>query len=155
VSELFKDFAGPVATIIASWVAASYVSKQVEIAKTQADTDQVRYSLFQKRYAIYEDVKQLIKLLVNESHKKEFPAFDVAKHYIVMDEAVFFFSDEICSWLRELQNDCRSLMEARVASEPRKLADCKNRLIKHLESMPERFRNDLAFKQLTRKPVCN
>lgn len=89
----FKDFAGPLATIIASVIAGYFIYRQSKTAEKQAETalDQLRYNLFEKRFAIYEDVKQLLKLLLNESHKNEFSAFDVAQHYVVMDEAIFSF----------------------------------------------------------------
>jgi hypothetical protein len=43
--ECFKDFAGPIATMIAAGVAAFFVSRQAQIADQQARTalDQLRY----------------------------------------------------------------------------------------------------------------
>ncbi len=94
---------GSIATLVAA--AAVFVTwrlgkgqltiaeQQARTAKPQADTafDQLRYNLFEKRYAIYKDVQNLIKLTLNESYKEGFRAFDVSPHYVVMDEAIFFF----------------------------------------------------------------
>ncbi len=116
--ELLKAFAGPAATIIAA-VAAIFVTiffsrLQWQTANKQAETalDQLRYNLFSKRITIYEDIKQLLKLLINESHKPEFCAFDVAQHYVVMDEALFFFSPATCAWLDSLKADCEKFLQA-------------------------------------------
>jgi type II secretory pathway pseudopilin PulG len=77
--EILKDFAGPVATIIASITAAGitwyFASRQAQIAQQQADTakqqastafDQLRYNLFEKRYAIYNTARELISVVVNQ-----------------------------------------------------------------------------------------
>jgi hypothetical protein len=112
------SLAGPGATIIAA-AAAVFVTRrigngqlriaqqQAATARQQADTalDQLRYNLFEKRYAIYKDVQDLIRLLVNEANKVEFRAFEVIPHYVVMDEAIFFFPPEICAWMQELKNE--------------------------------------------------
>lgn len=103
--ELAKAFAAPVATIVAAIAAvrvtAHFSRLQWQTANKQAETavDQLRYNLFSKRFAIYEDIRQLLKLLINESNKPEFSAFDVAQHYVVMDEAIFFFPPATCASL--------------------------------------------------------
>ena len=54
-----KDFAGPLATVVAAgaavWVTAHFSSQQAETARRQAKTakDQLRLNLFDKRYAVY------------------------------------------------------------------------------------------------------
>jgi|SRR5271166_3012238 len=68
----FKDFAGPGATVTASITAAGvagyFAYQQAKTAKRQAETslDQLRFNLFEKRYAVYEEIKQLIKLVIDE-----------------------------------------------------------------------------------------
>jgi hypothetical protein len=152
----FKDFAGPIATIIASGVAGYFVWQQWRTAEKQANTaiDQLRYNLFGKRYAIYDDVKQLLRLLLNESHKKEFRAFDVVPHYVVMDEAMFFFSPETCAWLQSVQQDCQKFLEANASQgtpeyNSKEASKAQLKLLEHFKAMPERFRNELGFRQLT------
>ena len=154
----FKNFAGPIATIIASGVAAYFVRQQWRTAEKQADTaiDQLRYNLFEKRYAIYDNVKQLLRLLLNESHDKKFSPFEVVPHYVVMDEAIFFFSPETCAWLQSVQQDCQKFLEANASRgmaeyNSREATQAQLKLLEHLQAMPERFRSELSFRQLTQK----
>jgi hypothetical protein len=159
--ELAKAFAGPFATIIASVVAVSitacYARLQWKTAEKQAETalDQLRYNLFAKRYAIYEDVKQLLKLLINESHKPEFNSFEVVQHYVAMDEAIFFSSEETCDWLKSIQEDCQQFLEGRASKntaaeyKAREDANRQIQLVAHFRDMPERFRKELGFRQLS------
>ncbi|MGA9865929.1 MAG: hypothetical protein WBQ75_05755 [Acetobacteraceae bacterium] len=129
--QVLKDFAGPVATIIASVTAACitwyFASGQAQVARQQAASarqqadialDQLRYNLFQQRYSIFKDVQDLIKLLVNESHRADFQSWNVIPHYVVMGEARFFFSEEVCSWLDELKADCQKFLEAHASKAP-------------------------------------
>jgi hypothetical protein len=89
-------YIGPIATIVASIVAAGITGyfgwRQMQIAKQQAATalDQLRYNLFERRYAIYKNVQELIKFLANDSFRDDFMAVNVVPHYLVMDEARFF-----------------------------------------------------------------
>ncbi len=146
----FKDFAGPLATIIASIIAAVFIYRQWKTAEKQAETalDQLRYNLFEKRYAIYEDVKQLLILLLN---KQEFDTCQVDKHFAVMGEAIFFFSPETCAWLKSLEEDCFEFLEARKSrsTNPTKYYDTSRHLADHFKGMPERFQKELGFRQLT------
>jgi len=158
--HVLKDFAGPVATIIAATVAVFVTWRlgrgQRKIAEQQAATalDQLRYNLFEKRYEIYKDMQDLIRLLVNEADKADFRPFDVAPHYVVMDEAIFFFSESICAWIRELKDDCKNFLAARAARDrnPEDYADKMRRLVDHLTGMPKRFEQELGFRQLTQPP---
>ena len=60
-------------------------------------------NLFAKRFAIYEDIQQLLKLLINDADKSDFSDFAAAQHFVVMDEAIFFFSPATCAWLDSLK----------------------------------------------------
>ena len=158
--DVLRDFAGPLATIIASSAALIFVRRQALTAETQAETalDQLRYNLFAKRFAIYEDIQQLLRLLINDAHKKEFNAFDVLPHYTVMSEASFFFSDEIVSWVKELEADCQRFLLAHASqpTNPPEYSSAQRRLIDQLRGMPERFRKELRFRQLTQtEPSCS
>lgn len=162
--EILKDFAGPIATIIASITAAFitwyFASRQAQIAaqqahtaKQQADTalDQLRYNLFEKRYAIYKDIQELIRLLINKSHSPDFNAFDVIPHYVVMSEARFFFPGEIFAWIQELEKDCQSFLVSRPSrsTNPKAFAEKSQRLVDKMNEMPQRFQQELGFRQLT------
>jgi hypothetical protein len=155
---------GPIATLAAA-LAAVFVTwrlgkgqlriaeQQAATARQQANTalDQLRYNLFEKRYAIYKDIQELIRLLVNDAHKKDFSAFEIIPHYVVMDEARFFFSQAICVWMQELQKDCQEFLLAHASrgENPQEYSDTMNRLVDHLSGMPQRFQQELGFSQLT------
>ncbi len=157
---VFKDFAGPIATIIASLTAAFFVYRQWQTAEKQAETalDQLRYNLFSKRFAIYEDIKQLLKLLINDADKLDFSDFAAAQHFVVIDEAIFFFSPATCAWLDSLKTDCQNFLEAHALRmnldehKPMEYAALQTKLVAHFRAMPERFREELSFRQLTRPP---
>ena len=162
--QIVKDFAGPVATIIASITAAfitwRFASWQARIAQQQADTakqqantafDQLRYNLFEKRFAIYNTARELVALVVNESNVQ---GSDVMPLHAKLNEADFFFSKDICDWLRKLRQDCNNFLELRsrahlpgVASE---IATRSTRLVDILVEMPHRFENELGFRHVTR-----
>ena len=121
--EILKDFAGPVATIIASITAAiitwRFASWQARIAQQQADTakqqaniafDQLRYNLFEKRFAIYNTARELVALVVN---KPNLQGSDVVPLHAKLNEAELFFSKDICDWLRKLREDCNNLLVLR------------------------------------------
>ena len=162
--QFLKDFAGPTATIVApiativaaiaaivaAITAAMFVRRQTLTAEKQAETalDQLRYNLYEKRYAIYEDVQEFIKFLVNNPHKKDLigPS-DVIPHYLIIDEARFFFSDETCSWLDKLRDDCQSFIVAHASKAP--LSSHEKTLVDHLAGIRARFQEELGFRQLT------
>ena len=158
---------GPIATLVAAGAAVfvtlrlgkgqlRIAEQQARTAKQQADTalDQLRYNLFEKRYAIYKDIQELIRLLVNDAHEKDFTAFEVIPHYVVMDEARFFFSDTIFVWMQELQEDCQKFLLAHASrgESPQEYSDTIQRLVDHLTGMPQRFQQELSFRQLTQSP---
>ena len=164
--EFFKDFSGPAATIIASFTAAVitfyFASRQVQvsrqqaaIARQQADTalDQLRYNLFEKRYAVFKDVQDFIRLLVNKPANENFSPMDVIPHFIVMDEARFFFSDDIRSWLDDLKVDCQNFLAAQADSNVPEMEKHTKMvaLINRVTDMSKRFEKELEFAQLTRR----
>lgn len=164
--QIIKDFAGPGATIIASitaaWITFYFASRQVQvaeqqaaIAKQQADTalDQLRCNLFEKRYAIFEDMKELVRLLVNKPANQNFDFMEVIPHYIVMDEARFFFSEDLCAWLDALKADCQSFIVAHadLRLPPGETHAKMMAIVNRVSEMPKRFEKELEFPQLTRR----
>jgi type II secretory pathway pseudopilin PulG len=163
--EIFKDFAGPVATIIASITAAvitwRFASWQARIAQQQADTakqqastafDQLRYNLFEKRFALYNTARELIALVVNASNPQ---GSDVVPLHAKLNEAEFFFSRDICDWLRALREDCNNLLVLRSTEHlpgapAGEIANRSTRLTDALIEMPRRFENELGFRHVTR-----
>jgi hypothetical protein len=108
---VLKDFAGPVATIIAAG-AATFItwrlgSRQVAIAASQANTaaaqreiaqsqrdiayDRLKYDLFQMRYAIYQAAKDAIERVISTSTQRELIDQELLALRKKMDEARFFF----------------------------------------------------------------
>jgi type II secretory pathway pseudopilin PulG len=163
--EILKDFAGPVATIIASITAAfltwRFASWQARIAQQQADTakqqantafDQLRYNLFEKRFAIYNTARELVALVVNESNVQ---GSDVLPLQAKLNEAEFFFSRDICDWLRKLREDCNNLLIMRGTphlpnAPPSEISALNTRLVDTLIEMPHRFERELGFRHVTR-----
>jgi type II secretory pathway pseudopilin PulG len=161
-----SDFAGPVATIIASITAAfltwRFASWQARIAQQQADTakqqantafDQLRYNLFEKRFAIYNTSRELVALVVNASNVQ---GSDVVSLHAKLNEAEFFFSRDICDWLRKLREDCNKLLVMRgtpdVPNAPAsEIMALSNRLVDILIEMPHRFEKELGFRHVTRR----
>jgi hypothetical protein len=106
--ENARAFAGPVATVIASIVAAVFATAQWCVAKAQKDIayDKLKLELFEKRYAIYEAAKELIEyILQGNGGRVEDVAF-MRKHYITLDEARFFFGPEIQILLTNVCKEC-------------------------------------------------
>jgi hypothetical protein len=124
-----KDFAGPVATIIAATAAAVITwrfqtiqarlgRRQAAIARAQARTateqartsklqaelatDRLRYDVFKLRYAVYEALKDLLRDTINRAHDPDYGPSDIVPKLVVLDEAPFFFSEEKCALIREL-----------------------------------------------------
>ncbi len=92
-----KDFAGPTATAIASIAAGiitwTFLSHQVEVARQQADIarqqaqtalDQLRHNLFDRRYAIYNSARDLIRMMLNRHHEMDFTAFELAPYNVAI-----------------------------------------------------------------------
>jgi type II secretory pathway pseudopilin PulG len=164
--EIVKDFAGPVATIIASIAVAlitwRFASWQARIAQQQADTakqqattafDQLRYNLFEKRFAIYNTARELVALVVNKSNAQ---GSDVVPLHAKLNEAEFFFSKDICNWLRKLREDCDNLLVLRSTAHlptapASEIATRSTRLVDILVEMPHRFENELGFRHVTRR----
>jgi hypothetical protein len=137
---------------------------QAATAKQQADTalDRLRYDLFEKRYAIYDAAKRLIITLMNKIPDRSIEAFDVIPIFLVLDEARFFFPRDICLFVEALVTDCQRILELHGRRQSLKEGSCKwfplgdqivderTKLDKIRLGMPERFKDVMAFAQLTR-----
>jgi hypothetical protein len=169
--HLLKDFAGPVATIIAAMVAVfvtwrlgsgqqSIAEQQAITARQQANTalDQLRYNLFQKRYSIYKCGIDLIRLLENGIQNPT----DIVPFLETLDEARFFFADEVCQLLDALKKSSEQLAMAygelhrlKESEHSRRVSLAKaiaeqTTLLKNVRlRMPALFENALQFPQLT------
>jgi len=164
--QFAKDFAGPTATVIASIAAGiitfTFSSRQVKVARQQADIarqqaqtalDQLRHNLFDRRYAIYSSVQDLLRMMLNRHHEQDFSAFELAPYNVAIKEARFFFPASLCDLLQSISDiNVKEFLEARLnPGSPEFLAAMK-KLLKHFEEMPDRFATELEFPRLTRRP---
>jgi hypothetical protein len=112
--ELGKAFAGPAATIIAATVAAVitfvFNSSQLKIAKGQAATAnaqrniaaaRLNFDLYEKRYAVFEVARQLLRDVVQHDHVD---AKQMINFNIETADAPFLFEEDIVSYLDALRN---------------------------------------------------
>jgi hypothetical protein len=130
---------------------AATANQQAEIA-----LDQLRYNLFEKRYATYRDVKLLLETLVADADRSDFRASDMARHFRTLDEAGFFFSPATLQWLKDVRGDCQAFLDVNEAwrtwrRDSAERQDLQHKLARHLRDMPERFHDDMSFRQLTRR----
>jgi hypothetical protein len=108
---VLKDFAGPVATIVAVGVATFITwrlgSRQVAIAVSQANTadaqraiaqsqrdiayDKLKYDLFRMRYDVYQAAKAAIERVIRTGTERPIIDEELLNLRIKMDEARFFF----------------------------------------------------------------
>jgi hypothetical protein len=151
---VLRDFAGSIAVLCAAAAATYFARQQAKTATRQAETalDQLRFNLFDRRYAIYDGVKQLISLLLRDPTNPDLVA--VTRQYVAIDEARFFFSQTTHQWLETIRDDCQALIEASAAPTAQNAQDraaMKLKLYEHLKAMPKRFDDDLSFRQLTKR----
>ena len=157
--SVLKDFAGPVATVIAATaavvVSGYFAWQQSTTAKRQAETaiDQLRFNLFEKRYAVYDTIQKFLDTLITaDADKLAFGAFDETPYFRVFDEAPFLFSETTCKWLETIRADCEAVLYAtRQAGAAELGSDKQLELGRHSRALPERFRDDMSFRQLTRR----
>jgi hypothetical protein len=157
-----KDFAAPVAALCGAAAATYFARQQSNTAKRQAETakrqaetaiDQLRFNLFEKRYASYDAIKGLIWHITAPPDIAKTSAVD--EGLAAIGEAQFFFSPETCRWLETVRDDCQALIEQSAQPTPANAQDraaLRSKLFTHFRAMPERFRNELSFRQLTERP---
>ena len=80
---------------------------------------------------------------------------DVVPLHAKLNEAEFFFSPDICDWLRQLREDCTNLLvlrsTAHLPGAPHsEIATRSTRLVDTLVEMPHRFEKELGFRHVTR-----
>jgi hypothetical protein len=155
---------GPVATIIASIVAALFAGAQVCVARTQKDIayEKLKVALFEKLYAIYLATKELIEYTLEGKGNSAEDVNFIRKHYIALEEARFFFEPEIQAFLRNVKAKCETLFETLAEKDmmnpednPEAWRDIANRVAEQrrklstmYSELPDRFENALGFKLL-------
>jgi hypothetical protein len=171
IYSFLKDFAGPIATIIASVTAAYFVRRQWLVAQQQADTavDQLRYNLFEKRYAIYAAAREAIAITFDSRDEDRMPdkLNDLFPNF---EESRFFFPDHIHLFLDQLRKDIKTFLQKNylhrknraqhadsqsadlrkvLLDEEAALLKLQEELYVTCQTLPNTFGDVLAFPQLT------
>jgi hypothetical protein len=162
--EILKDFAGPVATIVAAIAAASiayiFGARQASIARTQADIalDKLKYDLWKERYEIYSAAKTLVEYIVYVREPDKIDTDKVRLLNVKIDEARFYFPAAVQEFLKELvmlseqfvrtmiQRDILRKDEQRWAAMSDQLGSESLSLLRLYEALPAKFEEALAFR---------
>jgi hypothetical protein len=168
VYEFFKDFAGPIATLVAASVATfitiAFARAQARIAQSQRDIalDKLKFDLLQRRYEIYQAAKELLEYMpfVHDIEKSD--SNKIRTLYVKMDEARFYFPPSICSLLDNIRRYCEEFFvhlakRDRLNIDDREawsamaelLAADQATLRQIYAKLPETFETALKFEQLT------
>ncbi|MGH6845948.1 MAG: hypothetical protein ACREC0_00495 [Methylocella sp.] len=166
--DCIKDFASPVATLIAAIVASvityTFAQAQTRLAQSQRDIalDKLKFGLFQKRYEIYEVTKELLEYVPFINSLENLDASKVRSMYIKLDEARFCFPKVICGALDKIHAKCEAFFthlgerDQIVTDDHEKwtrsaetLAADQSALRAIYASLPQIFETALKFEQLT------
>src|SRR5947209_16987516 len=107
---VLKDFSAPVATSFAASVAAYIAlrlgSGQAAIAKSQAAIarDKLKFDLFEMRYDIYSKLKELIEYTQTIHDFEKIDTMRVRALYVKLDEARFFFDQNIVAFINQVHD---------------------------------------------------
>ena len=111
--RMISELAGPVATVLAA-AAAAYVAftlgrSQTAVAKLQADiakrawqtsNERIVLDLFEKRLAIYEEIRETIKPINGSGNSGD---EDFYKYCQSIDRARYFFGPDVTNYLERLR----------------------------------------------------
>lgn len=170
--DVLKDFAGPVATTVAAITAIvvtyRFNKRQIAISLAQRDiaVDKLKFDLFELRYAIYENAKELIEHVSNSGELKKIDHAHVRSLYVKLDEARFFFDQTTIRFLQEIVETAEKRFELMRQRELADEADedtwgklvegltgCDIALREMYREAPEVFETSLRFDHLI-KPVA-
>jgi hypothetical protein len=164
----FSTLIGPAATIIAAG-AAVFVTwcigqRQLGIAESQRDIarDKLRCDLFEKQYDIFLAAQALAKCAILYGGPERATPDHIRDLRIKIDEARFFFPDQVRAFTTELDKACEAVFfktdtrQTMGADAPDwiatgdKLAGCQAKVREMYAQLPSRFEPALRFEQLTR-----
>jgi hypothetical protein len=119
--QIFKDFAGPVATTIAAVAAVSVTTyfawHQKKVAKEQADIarEKLRHDLYERRYRVFDAARKLLyEIAVHRIASED----DLRAFVMGTDDAVFLFDDDLSGQLVEIRNRAQKLQSLDQLMEP-------------------------------------
>jgi hypothetical protein len=166
--QFFKDFAGPIATLIAAGTAGlitlAFARIQANLARSQRDIalDKLKFDLFEKRYEIYQATKTLLEYVPFVTDLEKLDATKVRSLAVTIDEARFYYPPEICTFLHDTRARCETFFghlgqrELISIDDSQKWGEMAETLAKDQQtlriiyaSLPQIFEDTLAFKQLT------
>ena len=166
--SVLRDFAGPLATLLAAIAAVVVTTRfnrwQLRIAESQRDIahDKLKFALFEQRYEIYEAAKALLEYLSFIHDLEKSDSTKIRNLYVKIDEARFYYPTDICKYLNDLHDRCelffshlaeRDRININNREEWSRLAEVlsadQSALRAIYASLPVKFESSLAFKQLT------
>jgi hypothetical protein len=110
--QLFKDFAGPIATIIAALAAvavtAYFAWHQKKIARRQVEIagEKLRHDLYEKRYRVFDAARKLLcEVAVHRNASDD----DLRAFVIGTGDAVFLFNEDLSGYLLEIRDRAQKL----------------------------------------------
>jgi hypothetical protein len=165
----FKDFAAPIATMVAAFVAAGitffFTRAQTRIARIQADVaiEKLNFDLFEKRYALYVSARQLIEYLALQHEIEKVDHTKIRSIYVTLDEGRFFLPDAVRKYLDELHHASEEFLtvlgerlnlstedDTKWNSTAEKAAAALAKLREMYSQLPHKFEEALAFRQIKR-----
>jgi hypothetical protein len=182
---LLKEFAGPIATVIAAstaaFVAIVFGAVQALIARSQAKTaeaqkqiakaqldiayDRLKQDFFEKRYEIYVAAKKLIEAATEQTQVINPLDPEIQKLRRKLDEARFFFPQDTREFCEEIGRVASKVLVASyladikpedIRPEDEQLREeAELALFDFLGDLAKRFERDLSLEQLTRKTEIN
>jgi hypothetical protein len=173
MSDVFKTYAAPMATILASVVAlfasvaalvvTIYFNRvQASIARSQAATAAAQKEIafdklkFDKRYEIYLAVKAIIEATRSRpaAEVEGDPALSSLR--LKLGEARFFFPPDTQTLCENIEKQVNQVLVGEVGGvDPRRAEKMNKALIELAQiyiNLPKHFERDLRFEQLT-KPI--
>jgi hypothetical protein len=123
---LFKDFAGPVATVLAALTAAGIAVgiglSQLAIGRLQARAanDKIVLDLFERRLNVYSQVRAVIRKILTQGKVQPTESFDFLA---AMDGASFLFGAEVTDYLRTLYEAILDVENAEHEEEAAKTSE--------------------------------
>lgn len=109
--DFFKDFAGPIATIVAS-VTVAAVAVYFQSRQTLLAEHRLRLDLFEKRYAKLLDAKRLLEAVTAVQDWRDIKG--VRELYISLDEGRFLLSRETYNFLKRICDATEAYLMAAV-----------------------------------------
>lgn len=163
--QIFKDFAGPIATIIAAFAALSVTAyfawHQKKIAKEQADIarEKLRHDLYERRYRVFDAARKLLcEIAVHRIASED----DLRTFVIGTGDAVFLFDDDLSAQLVEIRNRAQKLQSLDHLMEPMPVGPQRTNfvnqgeeqftwLVKQLEGLVDKFKPFLKLEDYRKR----